>query len=187
MIYDSILDTIGNTPVVKLHRIPPKHVTIYVEGRGVQSAVVGQGSARARDHRRRRAPRHDEARPDRRRGDVGQHRHRARDGLRGEGLSVRRDDGRDVLGRAAQDHARARREGDPDAGRRARHGHGAARGGARREARLVPRAPVREPGEPRVPPADDGPRDPQGLRRRAGSTSGSRAGARAARSRAPAR
>jgi cysteine synthase A len=31
MIYDSILDTIGNTPVVKLHRIPPKHVTIYAK------------------------------------------------------------------------------------------------------------------------------------------------------------
>ena len=31
MIYESILDTIGNTPVVKLHRIPPKHVTIYVK------------------------------------------------------------------------------------------------------------------------------------------------------------
>jgi cysteine synthase A len=31
MIYESILDTIGNTPVVKLRRIPPKHVTIYVK------------------------------------------------------------------------------------------------------------------------------------------------------------
>jgi cysteine synthase A len=31
MIYDSILDTIGNTPVVKLHRIPPKHVTVYAK------------------------------------------------------------------------------------------------------------------------------------------------------------
>src|SRR5690606_2988307 len=31
MIYESILDTIGNTPVVKLHRIPPKHTTIYVK------------------------------------------------------------------------------------------------------------------------------------------------------------
>jgi cysteine synthase len=29
VIYDSILDTIGNTPVVRLNRIPPKHVTIY--------------------------------------------------------------------------------------------------------------------------------------------------------------
>jgi cysteine synthase A len=31
MIYDSILDTIGNTPVVKLNRIAPKGVTIYVK------------------------------------------------------------------------------------------------------------------------------------------------------------
>ena len=31
MIYDSILDTIGNTPVVKLHRLAPKHVDIYVK------------------------------------------------------------------------------------------------------------------------------------------------------------
>jgi cysteine synthase A len=31
MIYDSILDTIGNTPVVRLHRLAPKHVTIYVK------------------------------------------------------------------------------------------------------------------------------------------------------------
>ena len=31
MIYDSILDTIGNTPVVKLNRIAPKNVTIYVK------------------------------------------------------------------------------------------------------------------------------------------------------------
>src|ERR1700733_10008754 len=32
MIYDSILDTIGNTPIVKLHRLAPKHVEIYVKG-----------------------------------------------------------------------------------------------------------------------------------------------------------
>jgi cysteine synthase A len=31
MIYDSILDTIGNTPVVKLNRIAPAGVTIYVK------------------------------------------------------------------------------------------------------------------------------------------------------------
>jgi len=31
MIYESILDTIGNTPIVKLHRIPPDHVTMYVK------------------------------------------------------------------------------------------------------------------------------------------------------------
>ncbi|WP_109126796.1 cysteine synthase A [Dyella sp. C11] len=31
MIYDSILDTIGNTPVVRLHRLAPKHVTLYAK------------------------------------------------------------------------------------------------------------------------------------------------------------
>ena len=31
MIYDSILDTIGNTPVVKLNHIAPAHVTLYVK------------------------------------------------------------------------------------------------------------------------------------------------------------
>ncbi|HEX7063353.1 MAG TPA: cysteine synthase A [Woeseiaceae bacterium] len=31
MIYDSILDTIGNTPIVRLHRLPPGHVELYVK------------------------------------------------------------------------------------------------------------------------------------------------------------
>ncbi len=31
MIYDSILDTIGNTPVVKLNKLAPDHVEIYVK------------------------------------------------------------------------------------------------------------------------------------------------------------
>ncbi|NUO74027.1 MAG: cysteine synthase A [Frateuria sp.] len=31
MIYDSILDTIGHTPIVKLHRLAPKHVELYVK------------------------------------------------------------------------------------------------------------------------------------------------------------
>ena len=30
-IYDSILDTIGNTPVVKLNRIAPAHVSLYAK------------------------------------------------------------------------------------------------------------------------------------------------------------
>ena len=30
-IYDSILDTVGRTPVVKLHRIAPAHVTLYAK------------------------------------------------------------------------------------------------------------------------------------------------------------
>ncbi|WP_424682377.1 cysteine synthase A [Frateuria sp. YIM B11624] len=31
MIYDSILDTIGRTPIVKLHRLAPKNVELYVK------------------------------------------------------------------------------------------------------------------------------------------------------------
>jgi cysteine synthase A len=31
MIYDTILDTIGNTPIVRLHRTGPDHVTMYVK------------------------------------------------------------------------------------------------------------------------------------------------------------
>ncbi len=30
-LYDSILDTIGRTPIVKLHRVAPKHVTLYAK------------------------------------------------------------------------------------------------------------------------------------------------------------
>jgi cysteine synthase len=31
MIYNSILDTVGSTPIVKLHRLAPKHVDLYVK------------------------------------------------------------------------------------------------------------------------------------------------------------
>jgi cysteine synthase len=31
MIYDNILDTIGNTPIVKLHRLPPKGIDLYAK------------------------------------------------------------------------------------------------------------------------------------------------------------
>ncbi|MFI4969354.1 MAG: cysteine synthase A [Lysobacterales bacterium] len=31
MIHDTILDTIGHTPVVKLHRLAPKHIDLYVK------------------------------------------------------------------------------------------------------------------------------------------------------------
>ena len=30
-LYDNILDTIGRTPIVKLHRVAPKHVTLYAK------------------------------------------------------------------------------------------------------------------------------------------------------------
>lgn len=31
MIHDSILDTIGNTPIIRIHRLAPKHVELYVK------------------------------------------------------------------------------------------------------------------------------------------------------------
>jgi cysteine synthase A len=31
MIYDSILDTVGNTPIIRLHRMAPGHVELYVK------------------------------------------------------------------------------------------------------------------------------------------------------------
>src|SRR3546814_19507006 len=31
MIHDSILDTIGHTPIVRLNRIAPEHVSVYVK------------------------------------------------------------------------------------------------------------------------------------------------------------
>jgi cysteine synthase A len=31
MRYNNIVDTIGNTPIVKLHKLPPKHVEVYVK------------------------------------------------------------------------------------------------------------------------------------------------------------
>jgi len=31
MIYDSILHTIGRTPIVRVYHIAPKHVSIYVK------------------------------------------------------------------------------------------------------------------------------------------------------------
>ena len=47
MIYDSILDTIGNTPVVRLHRIAPAGRRDLREGRGVQPGWLGEGPPRA--------------------------------------------------------------------------------------------------------------------------------------------
>ena len=49
------------------------------------------------------------------------------------------------------------------------------------EARLVPRAPVRERGEPGLPPPDHRPRDPRRTSPASGSTTASPAGAPAAR------
>ena len=127
MIHDHILSTIGNTPVIRLNRIAPKHVEMYVK---VEAFNPG-GSVKDRlayaiitDAERRGTL---QPGPDRHRSHFRQYRHRTGDGLRCQGLSLCRGDGRNLLDRTPQDHARLRRKGDPHAGRRTRHGDGAPR------------------------------------------------------------
>jgi hypothetical protein len=86
------------------------------QARSLQPDGLGQGPARARRDRGRRAQRRAEARPDRDRGDQRQHRHRPRHGLRAEGLSAGRHDGGELQRRAAPADALPRREGRADAG-----------------------------------------------------------------------
>ena len=137
------------------------------EDRSVQPARLGQGSPRPRRDRGRRAIGRAPAGPDGDRGNQRQHGHRPRDGLRAEGISTRRHDGRELQRRAPQTHALPRRQGHPDAGARGRHRHGAQSDRARRSERLVSYAPVRERGERGLPLSHDGARNHQRLRGRA--------------------
>ena len=160
MIYDSILGTIGNTPVVRINRLAPAAHDDLREVRGLQPDELREGPPRDRDDRGRREAGRPEAGPDGRRADLGQHGHRARDGVRGQGLPVRRDHVGLVLGRAPEAHEGPRRQGDPPSRGRARNRDGEEGQGAGRQARLVPAAAVREPVQPRLSPPDDRARDP---------------------------
>ena len=165
--YDNILETIGNTPLVKLGKLAPPGVNVYVK---VES-FNPMGSVKDRMARaiieRRRAQRRAETRANRHRSHERQHRHRARDGLRAEGLPARGHDGRELQRRAPQAAALPRRQGRADAGvgegqRHAREGRRARRG-----ARLVPLPAIRERSECRRAHAHDGAGNPRRLRRRA--------------------
>ncbi len=80
--YDDILATIGNTPVVKLHKLAPAGVNVYVKIESFNPmGSVKDRMARA-DHRTRGSERRAAPGPDRHRGDERQHRHRPCDGLR---------------------------------------------------------------------------------------------------------
>lgn len=141
-------DTIGNTPVVRLNRIAPDHVTLYAK---VESFNPG-GSVKDRLALAiipTPKPAGAQARRHHRGGHLGQHRRGAGDGGGRARLQVRGHDGGDLLHRAPQ-LMRLRRQGDPDAGRRARFGHGQARPRAGRGTRLVPR-PASSPTRPTRP------------------------------------
>ncbi len=114
--FSDIVGTVGNTPVVRINKLAPKHVNLYVKieafnplgsvkdrlALGVIEAAEKSGAA--------------EAGPDGDRGDQRQYRHRARHGLRRQGLSARRHHGGELLGRAAEADALPRRQGGADAG-----------------------------------------------------------------------
>ena len=61
MIYDSILGTIGRTPIVRLQRLAPAGVSVYVKCEFFNPGRVGQGPPRDRDHRRRGSARRAQA------------------------------------------------------------------------------------------------------------------------------
>ena len=173
MRYQGILDTIGRTPVVRLNRLAPEHVNLYVK----LEAFNPMGSVKDRlalgviEHAERDGVL--QPGPDRRRGDQRQHRHRPRDGVRREGLSARGDDGGELQRRAAPPDAVPRRARRADAGgaegqRHARQGARArrtrtagsscrqfeneanadvhSRTTRRRDPRGLPRRPARLPG-----------------------------------------
>ena len=88
--YGSILETVGNTPIVRINRLAPPGVNLFVKIEafnplGSVKDRLALGVIEAAEKSRRA-----EARPDRDRGDQRQHRHRPRDGVRRQGISAGR-------------------------------------------------------------------------------------------------
>ena len=166
-LFDSVLDTIGDTPCIRVNNLGPEGRDGSTSRPRLQSGLVGQGPAGGQHHRGGRARRDLEARADRGRGDQRQHRHRARHGVRPEGLSAGRHHGRQLLDRAPQADAHAGRQGRADAAGAKGLRHVPEGGRAGRGQRLVPGPPVRDAGQCRDPRGDDGARDPGRLQGRA--------------------
>ena len=150
MRYDSILGTIGDTPVVRLRHFGAARHEPLRQDRGLQPDGLGQGPARARGHRGRGAVRPAATGPDRGRGDERQHRASALAMVcaakgyplvvtMAENFSVERRRLMRFLGaKVVLTPAAQKGSGMLAKARRARH-----------DARLVLRAPVRERSERR--------------------------------------
>ena len=84
----SVLDLIGNTPLVDISALSPNPAVRISEARGAEPGRLGEGPRRARARRGRRGDgaRAGQARPGADRAVVGQHRHRPGHGLPGQGL-----------------------------------------------------------------------------------------------------
>ena len=168
MIYDNILGTIGRTPIVRINRLAPQARHDVREVRVLQPAVLGQGPPRDRHHRGCRAQRRAQARarrwskppraiPASRSPWYAPPRVIPSSRLMAETFSVERRKIMRMLGAKVILTPAAER------------GSGMVRKAAElaQEARLVPRAPVREPGQPRLSPQHHRPGNPPGLRRQA--------------------
>ena len=92
--YESVLETVGNTPAIRVNHIAPDHVRVYVKAEFFNPAGSVKDRLAVSDHRGGRAERRAQAGPDRGRGDERQHRHRPGDGLRRQGLPAGRHHGR---------------------------------------------------------------------------------------------
>jgi cysteine synthase A len=172
--------TIGRTPIVRINRLAPEHVTMYVKCEFFNpDGLLGQGSPRDRDHRGCRA-----------RGALkpGQTVVEATSGNTGIALAmVCAAKGYPFVATMVETFSierrkimRARREGDPDAGRRARHGHGAQGRGAREKHGWFLARQFENPANPAYHRSTTGPEILSDFAGR-GSISSSRAGAPAAR------
>ena len=102
----------------RLNKLAPPGVNVYVKVESFNPMGSVKDRLALRHHRRRRAQRRAEARPDRHRGHQRQHRHRPGHGVRAEGLSAGGHHGRELQRRAAQAAALSRRPGGADAGGR---------------------------------------------------------------------
>ena len=155
---DNILELIGGTPLVRLRRLPEQLAANAAEvwvkceqfnpGGSVKDRIA-LAMIEAAEREGRITP----GRVGDRRADVGQHRHRAGAGVRGQGLPADPDHAGVDVARAALAAQGLRRRADPHAGRAHDGGRGRARRGAvPQEPELLHAAAVQQPGQPRGAP-----------------------------------
>ena len=122
--YENILETVGNTPVVKINRLAPPSVNLFVKveafnplGSVKDRLALGVIEAAERSGELKPGPDGD-------RGDQRQHRHRPGHGVRRQRAIRWCHHGGELQCRAAKADAVSGRQGGADAGGAARHGHG---------------------------------------------------------------
>ena len=100
--YDSVVDTIGDTPCMRINRLAPDSVDLYVKAEFFNPAASVKDRLAISIIEEAERSGAFKPGPDGRRSDERQHRHRPGHGLRRQGLPVGRDDGGQLLDRAAQ-------------------------------------------------------------------------------------